>query len=368
MPEAKPPKAISFNTKQERQEFILQVFEEQAELFGGRVDGLKYSSGPVEPAIAQRLERKIQQTSNLLKKINMTMVPEKKGQKVGLSPTVFAASRTNTSTNTTPRQPVYLGSLDKNDYELFQTNYDTFIRFDTMSAWRFSAPEFRAKYMGVVAEAIGNARVKVGWNGKTAAADTDRANNGEDVNRGWLEAIRLDAPETMIGAEATPQQIKVGSDESGARLPDADFATLDGLLFDLHMTRMNTVHQNSPGLVAILGHELYNRHNLGLFEQSGAATERNALQSWMMKQMCGGLPVELEPFFPKRGILITSYDNLSLYTQEDSIIMEQEIEHKWDRVTNWRSSVEGYVVEQYERVASVHEAAILLPDGNGGWA
>lgn len=357
------PTPVSFNSKQERQDFIIQIFNDQADLFGGRVDGLKYSSGPIDPAIAQRLERKIQETSSLLKKINLLLVPEKKGQKVGLSAAVFAASRTDTSNNQTPREPVYLGSLDKNDYELFQTNYDTFIRFDTMSAWRYAAPEFRSKYMGVVAEATGNARVKVGWNGKTAAKTTDRAKNGEDVNRGWLEAIRQDAPDTQPKG-----QVKIGCDETGKRLPDADFATLDGFIFDLHMTKMHPAHQNSPGLVAIVGHELYNRHNLGLFEQSGAATERNALQSWMAKQLCGGLPVVLEPFFPARGVLITSYDNLSLYVQEDSVIMEQEIEHKWDRVTNWRSSVEGYVVEQYERTASIESLKVLLPDGNGGWA
>ena len=359
---------VLFNTNAEREEFLLQLFHDQSELFGGRVDGLKYSSGPIDPAIAQRLIKKVQQTSDLLKKINIVLVPEKKGEKVGLSPTVFVASRTDTSSGTTQRQPIYLGSLDNNKYELFQTNYDTFIRFNTMSAWRYSAPEFRAKYMAVVAEAIGNAIVKVGWNGKTAEATTDRANNGVDVNRGWLEAIRQDAASTMLGAETTPAQVKIGSDESGARLPDADFATLDGFLFDLHMTRMHPAHQNSTGLVAVLGHELYNRHNLALYEQSGAATERNALQNWMSQQKCGGLPVQLEAFFPKRGVLITSYDNLSHYTQEESLIMEQEIEHKWDRVTNWRSSVEGFVVEQYERVAAAHEAAILLPDGNGGWA
>lgn len=360
-------KPILFNTKAERENFLLEVFQDQADVFGGRIDGLKYSSGPVEPAIAQRLVRKVQETSGLLKKINMVMVPEKKGEKVGLSPAVFAASRTNTSTGSTPRQPVYLGSLDKNEYELFQTNYDTFIRFDTMSSWRYAESQFRAKYMGVVAEAIGNAVVKVGWNGKNAESTTDRAQNGADVNRGWLEAIRADAPGVMVGAEATPATIKIGCDETGKRLPDADFATLDAFIFDLHMTKMHTVHQNSPGLVAIIGHELYNRHNLGLFEQSGAATERNALQSWMAKQMCGGLPVQMEAFFPKRSVLITSYDNLSHYLQEDSLIMEQEIEHKWDRVTNWRSSVEGYVVEQYERCAATTETAILLPDGNGGW-
>lgn len=192
---------------------------------------------------------------------------------------------------------------------------------------------------------------------------------GTDVNRGWIQAIQEEAPERLIGTAATQPTIKIGCDDTGKKLPDADFGSLDAAVFDLHMTLMNPAYQQMPDMVCIVGKDLWNRYNTLMFELAQArAVDRLALEKWMSMSICGGLPLIMEPYFPLRGILITSYKNLSLYIQDSSIRMAQEIEHKFNRITNWRSGMEGFVVEWYDMCAGALGSSVLLPDGKGGWA
>ena len=80
----------------------------------------------VDPTVQQKLESRIQESSDFLAAINMTPVDELMGQKVGLGVSGTIASRTDTS-GTASRSPRDVASTDKQDYKCEKTDFDTAI-------------------------------------------------------------------------------------------------------------------------------------------------------------------------------------------------------------------------------------------------
>ena len=318
----------------------------------------KFSVNPVAPELEQKLEKRIQEKSDLLGKINVVPVRDLKGEKLGLLSGNSIASRTDTEQN--DRQTQYIGQLDGSQYELFKTDFDTHIRYQTIDSWS-SQPNFQTLYRDKVLEQIARDRVKIGWYGTHAAANTDRQANPmlQDVNRGWLQAIRDDKPEQLVGSDGTTK-IKIG--EGG------DYKNLDSAIFDARGSQLEPWYRNDPDLVLIIGYDLWHKHNLTMVADTNVATERNALETWFAKEKIAGLRVVLEPFFPERAALITSYKNLSIYWQKGARRRTIVDNAKRDRIEDYQSLNEGYVIEDYGMIAGYDSTAILLPDGNGGWA
>ena len=65
------------------------------------------------------------------------------------------------------------------------------------------------------------------------------------------------------------------------------------------------------------------------------------------------------PYFPENAILITSFDNLSIYYQEDAKRRFIKEEPEANRVADYQSSNEDYVIEAYEKVAFVENIQIV---------
>lgn len=302
--------------------------------YGGHYNGRdKFSIDPIAPELEQRLEKRIQEKSTLLKKINVVGVRDLKGEKIGLSAGTTVAGRTNT--DQAERQTRYIGELDGREYELKKTDFDSHITYKMMDTWSAYA-NFRAMYGDKVFEQIARDRTMIGWSGETAAATTDRTANPllQDVNRGWLSACEADKPANWI-ADA----INVGA--------TGQYKTLDECAFDLHGSLLEPWHQNSPDLIVILGKNLWHKHNLTLLRDNSIATERNALDAWIAKERMAGMSVVLEPFFPVNSLLITSYDNLSLYYQQSARRRTIIDNPRRDRIEDYQSDNEGYVVEDY---------------------
>ena len=59
------------------------------------------------------------------------------------------------------------------------------------------------------------------------------------------------------------------------------------------------------------------------------------------------------PFFPANAILITTLKNLSIYWQEGTRRRRLKDEPDLDRIANYESVNEAYVVEDYELVVLV---------------
>ena len=73
----------------------------------------------------------------------------------------------------------------------------------------------------------------------------------------------------------------------------------------------------------------------------------------------GGLQAVSVPFFPKGTVLVTSLDNLSIYVQEGKVRRHLKDVPERNRVEDYLSSSEAYVVENYEAVAMAKNITIL---------
>ncbi|MCX2834467.1 phage major capsid protein, P2 family [Microbulbifer thermotolerans] len=318
----------------------------------------------VEPTIAQELQDKIVESDAFLREINVVPVDEIKGEKVIGSAAGLVPKRTNTDAN--DRQTSDVLSLGSKLYELFHTEFDTHIKWSTIDAWA-KFPDFQERYGKWVRKAIALARIRVGWVGTSAAAVTDpEANpNGEDVNKGWLQLLReyKEGAQWFDGTTGTQEagEIRIGK--------GGDFENLDATVHAVKQM-INPLHRGAKDLVAIVGEELVAEEKAALYKAMGQTpTEKERIEKEVVSKVYAGLPLKTDvPFFPARGILITSLDNLSIYYQTDSWRRQVQDNPKRCRVEDYNSVNEGYVIEDEEKAAGVEFAKVKLPDGNGGWA
>ncbi|HEF8786853.1 TPA: P2 family phage major capsid protein, partial [Providencia alcalifaciens] len=81
-----------------------------------------------------------------------------------------------------------------------------------------------------------------------------------------------------------------------------------------------------------------------------ANTEVLAADVIISQKRIGGLPAVRVPYFPKNAMLITRLDNLSIYWQVDSRRRQVVDNAKRDRIENYESVNEDYIVEDYDCV------------------
>ena len=81
------------------------------------------------------------------------------------------------------------------------------------------------------------------------------------------------------------------------------------------------------------------------------ATEQLAGDTIISQKRVGGLQAVQAPFVPKGTILITRLDNLSIYYQEGAMRRTIKDKAERDRIEDYTSSNDDFVVENYEMVA-----------------
>lgn len=310
----------------------------------------------VEPTVQQRLQDKIVEQSAFLQKINVVTVDELSGENVLGGVTGPVSGRTDTSVEGHERSPRDVLGLEKYGYLLHQTNSDVAIRYATLDAWA-KFPDFQERYARWVQERIANDRELVGWYGENAAKDTDLQANPmlQDVNRGWLQYMRDNLPANILTEGGNAEEIRIG--EGG------DFANLDLAVNDLLQGIPRYLRKD---LVVLVGDELVARDRAALYKAVAGTPSEKALFATAMATF-GGLPWETPTNFPGRGLVITSFDNLSIYEQAGTWRRRVEDTPKKDRVEDYNSRNEGYVVECPEKFVAVESANVRLPDG-AGWA
>lgn len=309
----------------------------------------------VAPTVEQTLEDRIQESAAFLGAVNVVPVDQQSGEVLGLGIGTPAASRTNTTAK--PRQPRSIHSLTPRTYLANQTNFDTYVRYQELDAWA-KFPDFQTRLRNHVTKQIARDRLTVGWNGTSAAENTDLDANPllQDVNIGWLQKIRSGAPERVLSG------VKVGN-QTGA-----DYRNLDALVFDAVGELLADWYKEDPEIVPILGRSLLTDKYLGLINSaaSDAPTEKAALATLLTNRTLGGKIAQAVPFFPANAILITKPSNLSIYWQNGTHRRYIKDEPERDRIVDYLSINEAYVIEDMEACALIE--GILIPDGNGGWA
>lgn len=293
----------------------------------------------VEPSVQQKLETKIQESSAFLKSINVLPVIELEGEKLGLSVSGPIASRTDTTK--AARQPVDPTALDSNRYRCEKTDYDTAIPYRKLDAWA-KFPDFQQRIRDVIVAQAALDRIMIGWHGEKAAPTTDKTKNPllQDVNIGWLQQYRDRAAQRVLH-EGTKAAGKVLVGKVG------DYQNLDALVMDIVSSMIDPWFQDDTGLVVICGRELLHDKYFPIVNATQAPTERLAADLIVSQKRIGNLPAVRVPFFPKHALMVTKLSNLSIYYQEGARRRTLKEVPERDRIENYESSNDAYVVEDF---------------------
>ncbi|WED23515.1 phage major capsid protein, P2 family [Vibrio sp. JC009] len=313
----------------------------------------------VTPNGTQRIIAAIRESNWFLKRINIISVKNQSGEAIGLGVTGMIASRTDTS-GTGERKPKDYSGMSAMPYMCEQTNFDTALRYAKLDAWAHMK-NFSKIISSQTREQIDANKITIGWYGESVAKDTDPvANpNGEDVNKGWYQAMRTNNGDRLIKQGGTPGEIRIG--EAG------DFINLDSAVLNVK----NLLHpacENDANLIAIIGSDLLGYEKAKFYEAHGnTPSEKSKVEEKQVIGTYGGLPAVSVPGFPPTGIMVTSYDNLSIYIQEDSIrrSVGKKNDAK-DQVENFESMNMAYVIEKLEKVAAIEFKNVKLWI-NGAW-
>ncbi|MCA1862897.1 phage major capsid protein, P2 family [Janthinobacterium sp. HSC-3S05] len=301
----------------------------------------------VTPSVQQKLENKMQESSEFLSKVNIIGVGEQEGEKLGLGVSGPIASRTNTKDK--ERETRDLSTMDSTKYRCEQTNFDTHLSYAKLDAWA-KFQDFQSRVANAILTRQALDRIVIGFNGVKVMATTDLASNPllQDVNKGWLQHLREQAPERVLGlvAAGMPGKVIIGD------VDGADYANLDAAVTDA-VNLLDPWYQEDTNLVAIVGRKLLNDKYFPLVNTKQAPTETLAADIIISQKRIGGLPAARVPYFPDNAILITRFDNLSIYFQDGARRRRVFDEPKRDRIENYESSNDAYVIEDLGLAALV---------------
>lgn len=312
----------------------------------------------VTPSVQQTLESAMQESSAFLKAINLIGVEEQSGEALLVGVNGPVASRTNTAGGNR-RNPADVSELAKDSYTCKQTNFDTAFPYALLDAWA-KFPDFQVRLTNAIIERQALDRIMIGFNGVSAAAATNRATYPllQDVNIGWLQKIRVGAADRVLDEGAVAGKVTVGATKvikvAGIDTEiSGDYQTLDGLVFDA-VQMLDPWHRTRPDLVVLVSRDLMHEKLLKAVEKGATSNqEENAAQEIVSRARLGGLPVVDAPFFPEGTVLVTFLKNLSIYWQEGARRRHLKDEPEYDRVADYQSSNDAYVIEDFGAVALV---------------
>jgi phage major capsid protein, P2 family len=293
----------------------------------------------VEPSVQQKLETRMQESTGFLGKINIIGVNEQQGEKIGLGVGGPVAGTTNTAN--ADRATSDISTLDKDGYICTQTNFDTHITYAKLDAWA-KFPDFQTRLRDAILTRQALDRIMIGFNGTSRAASSDKVTNPllQDVNKGWLQKYREFATARVMD--------EVVADSGVINIGDTgDYKNIDALVFDMVNNLIEPWYQEDTELVAICGRALLADKYFPIVNATQAPSEQLAGQIIMSQKRIGNLPAVRVPFFPANAIMVTRLDNLSLYWQEGGRRRTVVDNAKRDRIENYESSNDAYVVEDY---------------------
>lgn len=318
----------------------------------------------VEPSVTQTIMTRVQDSSTFLTRINILPVPEMKGEKIGLDVSGSIASTTDTAGGD-ERETADFATLDAEGYFCQQVNYDFHIRYNTLDLWaRYQ--DFQTRLRDAIVKRQSLDRIMIGFNGTHRAKTSNRIKFPllQDIAPGWLQKYRENAPsrvmDKVVSKEGTvvSEKIRVGR--------DGDYANLDALVMDATNNLIAPWYQEDPELVVICGRQLLADKYFPLVNQDQPNSEAMAADLITSQKRIGNLPAVRVPYFPADALLITRMDNLSIYWQEDTHRRHMVENSKRDRIENYESINEDYVVEDYACGALVENIELLPTNPTDG--
>lgn len=325
--------------------------DRQANLNGVRSDDVAKSFS-VEPSVQQRMEKASMESDDFLKKINVFPVKAQEGQKIQIGSKGPIASTSNSSDGNSRRNPVDNHSKEPSTYRCRKTNYDSAVSYSQLDAWSMQ-PNFQSLISEANARQIALDRIMIGFNGTSYAEKSDRVANPllQDCGVGWLQKIRNEAPHRIISDVTLTAR-----DEDNKIVAKGTYGNLDAAVFDAKNTLLDKWQRKSPDLVVILSADLLTSSyfpKLNALSQTNPNSELIAAQLIVSSEKVGGLPVVFAPYMPDDCVLITSLKNLSVYYQLGALRRTIKEEPEYDRVANYQSSNDDFVVEDYGKCAFI---------------
>ncbi|MCE3065170.1 major head protein [Yersinia phage vB_YenM_56.17] len=328
----------------------------QAELNGVDTGDLnkKFS---VEPSVTQTIMTRVQESSEFLSRINIVPVAELTAEKIGLGVNGSVASTTDTDGGD-ERETAEFASLDSEKYFCEQVNFDFHIRYNTLDLWaRYQ--DFQTRLRDAIIQRQALDRIIIGFNGTHRAKTSNRALNPllQDIAPGWLQKYRNNAPKRVMSkiigedGEVVSEKIRVGH--------GGDYVNLDALVMDARSSMIAEWYQEDPELVVITGRNLMQDKYFPLVNKEQDNSETIAADVIISQKRIGNLPAVSVPYFPPNALLITRLDNLSIYWLEDSHRRHIDENAKRDRIENYESIKQDYVVEDYTCGCLVENIEIL---------
>jgi P2 family phage major capsid protein len=314
----------------------------------------------VEPSVTQTIMTRVQDSSTFLTRINILPVRDMKGEKIGLDVSGSIASTTDTAGGD-ERETADFATLDAEGYFCQQVNYDFHIRYNTLDLWaRYQ--DFQTRLRDAIVKRQSLDRIMIGFNGTHRAKTSNRVKFPllQDITPGWLQKYRENAPSRVMNkvvaedGSVVSEKVRVGA--------GGDYANLDALVMDATNTLIAPWYQEDPELVVICGRQLLADKYFPLVNQEQPNTEALAADLIISQKRIGNLPAVRVPYYPADALLITRMDNLSIYWQEDTHRRHMVENSKRDRIENYESINEDYVVEDYACGCLVENIELLAAE------
>lgn len=321
---------------QNRTRELFNTYLSQLQQLNGVADATRKFT--VAPTVQQTLEKKIQESSAFLSSINVMPVTEQEGEKLGLG--IGGPIAGTTDTTKQDRVTNDPSTIDALGYRCEQTNYDTHITYAKVDAWA-KFPNFQTLFRDGIVQRCALDRIMIGFNGVKRAATSDRATNPllQDVNIGWLQHYRDTASQRVLHSGKVDGKVTIGA--------KADYENIDALVFDAVSNLLEPWYQEDTQLVVICGRKLLHDKYFPIVNATQPPTERLAADLIMSQKRIGNLPAVRVPSLPPNALMITRLDNLSIYYQEGARRRTIVDNAKRDRVENYESSNDAYVVEDF---------------------
>ena len=302
----------------------------------------------VTPVVEQKLQERLTLTSDFMSRINVIMVTEQSGARVGVGVNRSLASRTDRSAGNARKPADPFGSENIDEYFAKKTDYDYCWPYALLDAWAHK-PEFQQLCRDAVIVQKASDIITIGFNGVDAKKQTDRVAFPllQDVNWGWLYKMRANAA-VRVMTHGTKDAQKIYVSDTGT----ADYVNLDALVFDMIGNLIHERHRTATDLVVIVGSELVQDKYFKIISAAGdKATEQVARDVILSSRQLGGKPTMQVPFFPPRSILVTSLKNLSYYWQKGTARRAIIDNPGLDQVDNFESINDAFMIEDYGKAA-----------------
>jgi P2 family phage major capsid protein len=329
------------DTRQKYNQWLSRQAEINTQDLSTVQQGLRFN---VSPEVEQKLENKIQESSDFLKKINVYPVDEQEGEKIGLDVNGPIASTNNTTT--TRREPRAVDTMDAQRFRCEQTNSDTYISYAKLDAWA-KFPQFQSMLSNQIVRRRALDRIMVGFNGTQHVTISDPVANPllQDVNIGWLQQYRDNAAARVMSNVTITSR-----DEDNKIIMKGDYGNLNSLAMDARSNLLDSWYVDSQELVVITGRSLLNQNDfpiLNALSQTNPNSEQLAGQLLVAQRRIDNMPVYAAPYFPDGCMLITSFSNLSIYWQAGTSRRQIKEEPEYNRISTYSSVNDAYTVEDY---------------------